>query len=186
LCKRGLLFLGLTLSFWPLSCTDIPHFETKREIETYIGEKHATLPVTILQPTAFMDNLTDGSTFQGRVFNSVFTSNLKRPLQLIACSDIGEFAALSFDSPDKFIGKKIPLAGDELDPAGLNNAYKAAKGSNMPVAYGIFGKAVCLMVKEMGLMFTWFNQHGYTADIAKLKGMHPGLKDFTTWVKTEL
>jgi uncharacterized protein YbjT (DUF2867 family) len=142
--------------------------------------------VTILQPTAFMDNMTDGSSFQGRVFNSVFVSNLQRPLQLIACSDIGEFAALSFDSPGKYVGQKIPLAGDELDPAGLREAYKRAKGSDFPVAYGIFGKAVCYMVKEMGLMFAWFNSHGYAADIAKLKEIHPGLKDFETWAKTEL
>ncbi len=31
----------------------------------------------------------------------------------------------------------------------------------------------------------WFSTDGYGADIAKLKAIHPGLKDFGMWLDTD-
>lgn len=36
------------------------------------------------------------------------------------------------------------------------------------------------LVKEMGVMFTFFEKEGYAANIAELKKVHPGLKDLGT------
>src|SRR6266849_6165073 len=37
-----------------------------------------------------------------------------KPYQLICTDDIGAFAALAFAKPERFIGKAIEIAGDEL------------------------------------------------------------------------
>ena len=41
------------------------------------------------------------------------------------------------------------------------------------------------MVKDLGNMFRWFDEEGFTVDLPKLRSMNPGLKDFGTWLETE-
>lgn len=165
---------------------DIPHFESKRLIEEHITKNLPQLPLTILRPTAFMDNISNGDSFEGKVGNTMFVTALTKPVQLIACSDIGEFAAKAFDDPQKYVGQKISLAGDSLDPAGLQKVYREVKGKELPTTFSIFGRAVLFLSKEMNTMFRWFNATGYTADIEAVRKIHPGLKTWHDFVKSDL
>ena len=66
---------------------------------------------TVLRPVAFMDNFGPG--FGMKVFMSAWKQTLgAKPLQLIATSDIGHYAAQSFANPQRFNGQAIGLAGD--------------------------------------------------------------------------
>jgi hypothetical protein len=40
-------------------------------------------------------------------------------------------------------------------------------------------------VKEVGIMFKWFKDEGYGANIEELKKIHPGLLDFGIWLEKE-
>ena len=136
---------------------------------------------TILRPVAFMDNLDGG--FVAKVFATSWRLVVKsRPLQLIAVDDIGVFAAKGFTSPGDFREKSISLAGDELTYEQMEKTYQEETGSPVPTTWGFVARLVLWLSREMGTMFDFFEREGYGANIAELRQMHPGLKDFKTWL----
>lgn len=138
----------------------------------------------ILRPVAFFENLTPD--FFGRVFATCFKTALKgKPLQFVATSDIGFFAADAFLNPDTYKGKAISLAGDELTFEGMSLVFEQKTGRTLPMAFRPLCSLFMAAVKDMGYMFRWFHEHGYKADISKLRAMNPGMKDFATWLETE-
>ncbi|BCS03103.1 uncharacterized protein AKAW2_61367S [Aspergillus luchuensis] len=78
------------------------------------GEEHSkdgNMDWVILRPAAFFENLTPD--FFGKVSTTCFKMALAgKPLQLVATSDIGYFAAEAFLNPEKYKGRAISLAGD--------------------------------------------------------------------------
>lgn len=168
--------------------TDIPHFITKHRIEEHLLSRtkspQNTMNWTILRPTAFMENFTPD--FMGKVFATSWRAMLKdKPLQIIATSDIGFFAAEAFTSPDAFQGKAISLAGDELTFRQMAEIFKKKIGRDVPTTFEWPCRILMAMVAELGTMFRWFAAEGYGADIEALRKMNPQLKDFGTWLETE-
>jgi uncharacterized protein YbjT (DUF2867 family) len=89
--------------------TRVPHVDSKVEIEKHAHE--ARVPLTIVRPASFMDNI--GTRFfpvkRGRVRGFV-ARDAKVPY--IACADIGALVSVAFDRPDDFRGKEINALGD--------------------------------------------------------------------------
>lgn len=56
------------------------------------------------------------------------------PLQLVAARDVGFAAARVFQNPEPFVGRWIPLAGDQLTPVQMCEAYSRAQGG-VPVKH---------------------------------------------------
>lgn len=166
--------------------TEVPHFEAKRFVEEYLVSKHSQLPKTILRPVAFMDNFSTGETMFGKVMNTALVTLTKAPIQLISATDIGEFAALAFENPETYVGKTLSLAGDELTTDQIQQTYQSVKGSKLPTTFSIFPKMITYLNKEMATMFKFFNEHGYKANIAELRQIHPQLKTFEQYLKTEM
>ncbi|KAK0610599.1 nucleoside-diphosphate-sugar epimerase family protein [Bombardia bombarda] len=171
------------------SPTNIPHFIHKHKIEQHLisatkSKPSSSMEWTILRPVAFMENLTDN--FFGRAFVSAWRIAVKdKPLQLIAVSDIGVFGAKAFMAPEHFKGKAVSLAGDEVTLEQAGRIFQARTGKKLVGTYGLLTRAILAMVKDMGLMFRWFYDVGYAADVKELKKTYPGLKDFGTWLETE-
>ncbi|EPE31954.1 NAD(P)-binding Rossmann-fold containing protein [Glarea lozoyensis ATCC 20868] len=167
--------------------TEIPHFKVKHVIEEYlkkqIAAKNSNMKWTILRPVAFMDNLTPD--FMGKGFASMWAGIGQKPLQLIATSDIGLFAARAFNDPAKYQGRSISLAGDELNLKDGKKVFKETMGYDMPETFGFVGSGIKLASKEMGSMFSWFKSDGFGVDIQKLKQEEPKLQNFSTWLKNE-
>ena len=94
--------------------TGIPHLESKAQIEERIAA--LGLPATILRPATFMDNFASLNRPVVRGGELVISLALRpqTPLALIATRDIGEFAAIAFDQPGRFTGRKVEIAGDYL------------------------------------------------------------------------
>jgi uncharacterized protein YbjT (DUF2867 family) len=165
--------------------TEIPHFKVKHVIEEYlkkqIAAKNSNMKWTILRPVAFMENLTPD--FMGKGFASMWAGVGKKPLQLVATSDIGLFAAKAFNDPTKYQGRSISLAGDELNLQDGKKIFRETMGYNMPETFGFVGSGIKLASKEMGSMFSWFKTDGYGVDIQKLKQEEPKLQNFSTWLK---
>ncbi|TIB81251.1 NmrA family protein [Wallemia mellicola] len=159
----------------------VPHFDSKYEVEKMIYE--SGIPYTIIRPVAFMDNFpkTSGvaSFFAIGVFNAAIRN---RTVQLIATEDIGIVAATALKKPEQYIGRKIPLAGDELTTAQIQDAYKVAHGSS---AWKVYLPTFILSVLpyDFKKMFYWFRDHGYEANIAKNREEFPGLLTFSEWLK---
>jgi len=164
--------------------TPIPHFQTKFEIEQHLKKNAGSMGWTVLRPVAFFDNLAPG--FPSKVFLTALRDTLQgKSIQYVATSDIGWFAAHAFENPEEMNHQALGLAGEELDFAGMQRAFKNATGSDAITTYSFLGSTLMYMVTELGLMITWFGTDGYRADVGKLRSMNPKIKDMETWLKTE-
>jgi uncharacterized protein YbjT (DUF2867 family) len=166
--------------------TNIKHFNCKHQIEQHLiaSTQNGEMDWTILRPTAFYDNLSPN--FFGKVFATSWKTVVKdKPLQLIAVSDIGIIAAKVFMRPANFKGRGISLAGDDLTFVQMADIYKKKTGKDIALTYGFICSILMWMVKDVGVMFQWFHDEGYKADITELRKLHPGLKDFGMWLEAD-
>lgn len=162
--------------------TGIAHFESKFTIEQYI--QAIGLPVTILRPVFFMENF---KRFSGpQEVDGVLTLTLAlRPdktLQMIAVDDIGALAALAFEKPQQFIGQALEIAGDELTMPQVAEVFSQVTGQphrfvEMPL------DQVRNFDAERAIMFEWFNESGYQANIPAVRAIYPQLMTFETWLE---
>ncbi|CAI7609133.1 unnamed protein product [Penicillium viridicatum] len=166
--------------------TPVPHFIFKHEIEKHLKKKAkgTEMEWTILRPVAFFDNFTPD--YFGKAFATAWQMSLKgKPLQLIATSDIGFFAAAAFMNPEASKNHAFSLAGDELTFDQMSEIFKKLTGKNVPTTYWIPVWLMMAGVKELGLMFQWFHDEGFGADIPALKRLNPALKTFEDWLKED-
>lgn len=163
--------------------TGIPHFESKREVERHLAD--LDLDVTVFRPVFFMDNLSRPDQRE-RILDGTLALPLEPevPLQMIAVDDIGAFAARAFDRPDRYKGEALELAGDELTGSEAARVLERALGRSVefepvPVA------AIRERSEELALMFEWFNEEGYAADVDRLRSLLSDLKTLADWTQTQ-
>lgn len=163
--------------------TKLPHFDVKFEIEKYL--KLLNLPVTVIRPVFFMENFK--TWFKPLEADGKLTLNMAMKadtkLQMIAVDDIGSISAKIFDNPEKFIGKEIELAGDELTMPEVAELYETNTGINtefveLPVS------VIRTNSVEMADMFQWFIDKGYEADLIKQKELFGKTISFKEWLLT--
>jgi uncharacterized protein YbjT (DUF2867 family) len=169
--------------------TGIGHFESKWAVEQHLAS--LDLPVTVLRPVFFMENLlgfgvtggTGGPGGEDRLIRLALRPSTR--LQMVAVADIGVFAADAFSAPASYVGRRIELAGDQLTGPQIAETYEAVTGvrsrfEEQPLeelrAYG----------EEGVRMFEWFNESGYQADIPALRASHPGLRTLAAWLGERL
>jgi uncharacterized protein YbjT (DUF2867 family) len=150
--------------------TDIPHFETKWQVEEHI--RKIGLPATILRPVWFMENF--GTFCRPSILQGALTLPLRPDtrLQMIAVQDIGEFGAAAFIRPAEFLDQAIDLAGDALTmpevvaqlsrTMGRAIRFQQVPDEQAPAAFG----------DDLATMFRWFNEVGYNVDIPALRAKY--------------
>lgn len=165
----------------------VPHFESKRHIERYLQE--LSVPVTVLRPSFFMDNFAAHG--PQNVDGTLVVQLALKPdtrVQFIAVEDIGFFAAEAFERPAEYVGRAVELAGDELSATEVAEAFAARTG--LPARFeelpldAVAGNPYIPNAPEIALMFEWFQEHGYRADIPALRAEHPGLLSFAAYLKS--
>lgn len=155
------------------------HFESKWIIERYLEE--IGIPHTILRPAAFMDNI---NWTRADISNGMLPSMGTRPdkrTQLIAVEDIGAIAAIVFSNRSAYLSRTLEIAGDELTE--LEKAETLTK---------VVGRPVKIVQPQMPADYTpdeeqsasmrFFNGEAYTADIAAIRQIHPGLQTFEQYL----
>jgi len=151
------------------------------------AEAEEGMTYMILQPTGFFENMKPG--FQGVVFAGVLRYNLPRRYKLgfISTDDIGWFAAQAFLQPEaaEYRNASIVLAGDKLSFDDAKRIYeKMREKLPLPVGGRLFPFLVTgLFVRELGELFRYFSQQEYEVDIAALRKLYSGLKDFVAWLE---
>jgi uncharacterized protein YbjT (DUF2867 family) len=166
--------------------TGIPHWESKWEVEKHI--RSLSLPATVIRPVAFMENYyidqVEIGILKGKLADPI---RADKPYQTIATDDIGAFVALAFERPNEFIGKELEIAGSELTNAEAAKIFSRVLGK--PVK---FQKLPMLLVKlvlgkEFYVMFRWFNDSGFKADIPGLRRAYPEVRLHTLeeWLREE-
>ena len=146
--------------------TGIPHFDTKWKVEQHI--RKIGIPATILRPVWFMENF---GTFFRPSPEGVLMLPLRpdTKLQMIAVQDIGEFGAAAFLRSAEFIGQAIDLAGDQLTMPEVVTHLSRTMGRPIQFQQMPDDQAEAVMGHDLALMFRWFNEVGYSADIPALK-----------------
>ena len=116
---------------------------------------------------------------------SIMRGEKMKPLQMIAVQDIGKWVAHMFLNRERFIGKAVEIAGDEVDFTKMMNAYKKVYGktpmdvqppqsSQLPpstFASGDFEK-----------MINWVNTYGYKADLEMNRTEIPDLLTYEQFI----
>ncbi|KAF4631071.1 hypothetical protein G7Y89_g7060 [Cudoniella acicularis] len=95
--------------------TPVPYITIKHRIELYLKEKTIRTPIswTILRPVAFMDNSTPD--FPGKGFAAMWRQVGKRRIQVVATSDISAFVTKALLELEKYAGRSLGIAGDDLN-----------------------------------------------------------------------
>lgn len=149
--------------------TDIPHFDSKYEVEKRIRE--LDLPATIIRPVFFMQNLEDQ---REDIMDGTLALPLAEdvPLQMVDVDDIGALAGEALADPDRYIGEEIELAGDELTLEAMADTFGRAMNTDVDAQHVPTDVTREQMGEEYAVMFEWFNEHGYEADIEELRNEH--------------
>lgn len=166
--------------------TGIPHWESKWEIEKHI--RQLALPATIFRPVSFMETYhileVEVGILKGKLADPI---RADKPYQTIATDDIGAFVALAFERPKDFIGLELEIAGSELTNLEATQVFSRVMGK--PVKFRRLPLPIVRLAlgKEFYLMFRWFNEEGYKADIAGLRRRYPELHLHTLeeWLREE-
>ncbi len=151
----------------------VPHFESKWETEKYLAA--SGLHYSTIRPVYFMENLFFPDTIKDGVFYQAMKPTDK--LQAIAADDIGAFAAIAFEKPDLLPNKAIEIAGDELTMQEWTNVIGAKKFQEVPLE---------VLPHEAKVMFKFFQDVGYGANVAECKKLYPNLTDLKTWADKNL
>lgn len=164
----------------------VPHFDSKRGIERYL--MGTGVPLTVLRPTFFMDNFAaHGPELEDGTLVVRLALKPGTRVQFIAVDDIGYFAAEAFDRPEAYVGRALEIAGDALTATEIAEAFAARSG--LPARFeelsldAVAHHPYIPNAPDIALMFEWFQEHGYRADIEALRSEHPGLRSFATYLK---
>ncbi|WP_280269043.1 NmrA family NAD(P)-binding protein [Nocardia wallacei] len=155
----------------------------KKRIEDAVAA--SGMRYTLLRPVRFMENylartgLLDG--IDNGVNRHAFAPD--RPVQVIAVDDVGVLGALTLADPNRFDGRVLELAGDEVTP--LDAVAAISRTTGHEVRYRQITEAEAAALPEpiattvQKLMKTG---SGWQADIPALREIHPGLHTFDTWL----
>src|SRR4028119_512127 len=166
--------------------TAIPHFDSKREVEEHI--ERLGVQYTIVAPVYFRENLLGPGTLpelkEGRLPMALSSS---RPLQQIALSDIAAFTALILEKRKDFAGQRLDIASDEVAGDEVAETLTRVAGHEIHYVELPLEQVRQTMGDDGARMFEWFDQVGYSADIAALRRDHPevGWYTFEGWAKEQ-
>jgi uncharacterized protein YbjT (DUF2867 family) len=143
---------------------------------------------TILRPSFIMENFKHAKA--QFLFPQLQTGEIVTPvrpdsrLQLIAGEDIGAFARAAFENPDRFGGKAIELAADDLTYPDMAKILADTQGK--PVAAKTLSPEAATAA---GIFPTWvrsqewINDVRYQVDMSDAASYGVPMTDFATWAK---
>jgi uncharacterized protein YbjT (DUF2867 family) len=159
--------------------TGMGHFDSKSEIEAHI--RGLDLNSTIVRPAGFMELLMlPGMGLEKGIFT--FFVRPDQSAQVIAAQDIGKIVAVIFSDPDRFVGRTIEIAGDELTGFDLQESLSRAAGK--PITYCRFPEALLRENPFLGALAALFDNGRLSghADIEALKSEFGNLLSFDEWL----
>ena len=160
--------------------TGLSHFESKWEVENHVRE--LDLPYTILRPVFFMQNW---EMMREMVLGGTLAQPLDpdKPFQQVAVEDIGAFAAIAFENPERWIGREVDLAGDEPTMPEIAETFGRVIGREVSYYQVPWDQFEEQMGEEFTVQYRWFNDMGYEADIAALQKEYPELTTFERYLR---
>lgn len=160
----------------------VPHFDSKNVIEQHIEK--LGVPATMLRLVAFMDNFGTYAVpplVEGEIVVA-WPPKTDTRIQLIAAEDIGVIAAKVFADPERFIGEKVKIAGDELSMTEMAQAFANVTG--IPARYEESDiEQVRAYSDDLAHMYEFFENKGFRADLDEVRALHPGVRSLEDWIR---
>jgi uncharacterized protein YbjT (DUF2867 family) len=164
-----------------------PHFDIKAEYEEYA--RTLDLPATFIHVPFYFDNFLaffpprptgDGS------FQFGFPQG-DTPLAAMAVEDVGRIVAAVFEQPEKYIGKTLKLAGDEIPAAKYAEKMSARTGLDIRYAHvprEVFAALGFPGAEDLADMFEFYRlpMASRKDAIAECRTIAPELQDFDAWL----
>jgi uncharacterized protein YbjT (DUF2867 family) len=154
----------------------VRHFESKREIEKYIDS--IGLPRTFIGTVFFMDNLLDPKK-GGRMTIPTLSGSLDPTthFQLLTVDDIGAIVAQVIENPQRFLGKKVNIAGDCLSVGQMKEVYRRTVGKEAK-SFRIPRWLLRILNGEFAHQLQWHNDTGWDFSLEEAKSIHPQMTTF--------
>lgn len=159
--------------------TGMGHFDSKSEIEAYI--RSLDLPATIVRPATFMELLM----LPGMGLDKGSFTFFLRPGQagqFLAVRDIGAIVSTIFDDPERFVGRTIEIASDQL--TGDELAERLTQAAGTPIRYERFPDTLLAQDAFLGRLTALFNNGKLAgnADLDALSSEFGPLTTFDAWM----
>ncbi len=162
--------------------TGVPHFDSKFQVEEYI--RSIGLPYTILRPVFFFYN------YNG-MRPMIEQGTLPQPLspetklQQLSEEDYGAMVAEVFERPADFMNREIELASVEMTLPEIAAAFSRVLDKYVTYQQIPFEAFEQQAGEEVTIMFRWFENVGYAADLAQLKRDFPAPIDFEAYLRDQ-
>lgn len=162
--------------------TGVPHFDSKFQVEKYI--RSIGLPYTILRPVFFFYN------YNG-MRPMIEQGTLPQPLspetklQQLSEEDYGAMVAEAFERPADFMNREIELASVEMTLPEIAAAFSRVLDKSVTYQQIPFEAFEQQAGEEVTIMFRWFENVGYAADLAQLKRDFPAPIDFEAYLRDQ-
>jgi uncharacterized protein YbjT (DUF2867 family) len=160
--------------------TGVPHFDSKFQVEEYI--RSIGLPYTILRPVFFFYNY-------NMMLPMIKNGTLPQPLspdtklQQLSEEDYGKMVAEVFERPADFANRAIEVASVEMTMPEIAAAFNNLLGKKVEYQQIPFEAFEQQAGKEVTIMYRWFENVGYGADLAQLKRDFPAPTDFESYLR---
>jgi uncharacterized protein YbjT (DUF2867 family) len=160
--------------------TGIPHFESKFQVEEYI--RSISLPYTIMRPVFFFYNYNG---MRSMVENGTLFQPLSpdTKLQQLSEEDYGAMVAEAFERPADFMKREIEVASVDMTMTEIAAAFSRVLGNPINYQQIPFEAFEQQAGEEVTIMFRWFENVGYRADLAQLKRDFPAPTDFESYLR---
>ncbi|MEG4409094.1 NmrA/HSCARG family protein [Microcoleus sp. MON2_D5] len=160
--------------------TGVPHFDSKFQVEEYI--RASELPYTILRPVFFFYNynMMRPMVEAGTLFQPL---SPETKLQQLSEEDYGEMVADVFDRPADFMNREIELASVDMTMPEIAAAFSRVLGKTVEYQQIPFEAFEQQIGEELTIMYRWFENVGYAADLAQLKRDFPAPTDFESYLR---
>lgn len=160
----------------------VPHFDSKGEIERYIRD--LKLPATFLRPAIFFEDLVEKKYFPPASWGMMpKLVGPDRPIKWVSVEDIGAAAVKVFSHRDEFLGKAIPLVGDEKSMSEARAIFTRVRGKKpfkLAMPAFLFRK---LVSEDLTLMFEWLAKSSMDGDVATTRTVVAAPLDMETWLR---
>ncbi len=160
--------------------TGIPHFDSKFQVEEYI--RSLGLPYTIMRPVFFFYNY---NSMRPMVEQGTLPQPLspKTKLQQLSEEDYGAMVAEVFDRPTEFLNREIEIASVNMTMPEIAAAFSHVLGKPVEYQQIPFEAFEQQAGEEITLMYRWFENVGYGANLAQLKRDFPAPTDFESYLR---
>ncbi|MCW5634407.1 MAG: NmrA/HSCARG family protein [Rubrivivax sp.] len=168
----------------------VPPFDAKGAADCQFRRRG--VPTTLLVPSFFWENLLllgmqPQRAASGRLVFPLPMGN--RPLPGMSVTDVGPIVLALFDNPQRWIGRRLGVAGAYLDGARMAAALARALGEPVQHRSPAFAEVAALPLPgaaELANMFQFL--HDFNEEVLAMRPittareLHPGLLGFDAWL----